>query len=224
MLNAEVLQFLYELSQNNNRDWFEKNKKRYESGVKKPFEQFVGAVIRRIQEFEPQFQITPKESIFRLYRDTRFSADKTPYKTHLSAVFTAEGRKTTDHWVYPGYYLQLGFGSLSLGGGAYFLEKDQLTKMRKAIAQDPEAFRALLQAPDFAALYGEIQGERNKILPPEFKEAAAREPLLYQKQFFFMAELEPEKALGADADLFVAACFQKAKPLNDFFRAALYGA
>lgn len=218
MLTSETLQFLYELSQNNNRDWFEKNKKRYESVAKKPFEQFVGHLIRRIQAFEPQFRTTPKESIFRLYRDTRFSTDKTPYKTHLSAVFTTEGRKTIND---PGYYLQVGFGSLSLGGGAYFLEKDTLTQMRQAILRDPAAFRRVIEQPEFVALYGEIKGEKNKILSPEFKAAAQNEPYLFNKQFYFMAELDPELVLGAEGLDRVTRYFETALPVNVYLRQAL---
>lgn len=218
MLTPELLNFLYELSQNNNRDWFEKNKKRYENTVKKPFEQFVGAMIRRIQVFEPQFQITPKESIFRIFRDTRFSADKTPYKTHMSAVFTSRGRQTINE---PGYYFQVSYGSLSIGGGAYFLEKDSLTKVRQTIASNPNVFRQIMEASDFVNKFGEIKGEVNKILPPEFKQAAVAEPLLFNKQFYFMAEIDPELALGPEAVERIAGYFEAGKGVNDFFRRAL---
>lgn len=221
MITSEFLNFLYELSQNNNREWFDKNKKRFEGTVKKPFEQFVAAVIRRIQAFEPHFQITPKESIFRIYRDTRFSNDKTPYKTHMAAVFTAQGRKTTEEWVYPGYYLQISYGSLNLGGGAYFLDKEMLSKVRQAIAQDPAGFHHVIDDPNFTGKYGALRGERNKILPPEFKSAALHEPLLYQKQFYFMAELDPEHVLGPDSVEFIGQYFEAAKPVNAFFRQAL---
>jgi len=91
MLQSDFLQFLYELSQNNNREWFEKNKKRYEVTVKKPFEELVGELIDRLRIIEPDFQIQAKDCIHRIYRDTRFSADKTPYKSHVSAVFTPRG-------------------------------------------------------------------------------------------------------------------------------------
>lgn len=218
MLHPDVLQFLYELSQNNNKDWFNKNKARYESTVKKPFEVLVENLIGQIGKFEPAFRTTAKESIFRIYRDTRFSGDKTPYKTHLSAVFTSRGRKTMNE---PGYYLQLGFGSLSLGGGAYFLDKEPLAKVRQAIAADPKAFRRLIESPAFADKYGGIQGEKNKILPPEWKEVAAAEPLLFNKQFYFMAEVDPELVTRPDAVAQIAAYFEAARPVNEFFRSAL---
>ena len=188
MITNEFLQFLYELSQNNNRDWFEKNKKRFETTVKKPFEMLVGELIGKIREFEPGFQAQPRDCIFRIYRDTRFSADKTPYKTHMAAVFTHNGRQTMAD---PGYYLHLEFGNLSLGGGAYFLDKEPLYKVRTAIAQDPQSFRELLESSDFQAKYGEIKGEKNKVLPSEFKEAAKKEPLIANKQYYFMADMDP---------------------------------
>jgi uncharacterized protein (TIGR02453 family) len=220
MMTNDLLQFLYELSQNNNKDWFERNKKRYEAVVKKPFEAIVTAIVERLKTFEPAFAaLQAKDCIHRIYRDTRFSADKNPYKTHVSAVFTPRGKQSME---YPGYYLHLEYGNLMLGGGAYFLDKEPLHKVRTAIAQDPGTFRQLLEAPAFAGQYGEIKGERNKILPPEFKEPAQREPLLFHKQFYFMAETDPENALRTDFPDFVAKAFQAALPLNQFFRQALH--
>lgn len=225
MLNKEFLQFLYDLSQNNNRDWFEKNKKRYEASVKKPFEATVAAVIERVQKFEPNYgPITPKDCIFRIYRDTRFSKDKSPYKTHVAASFNPKGIKSTsDAMSYPGYYMHIEFGSLWIGGGAYFLDKEPLRKVRTAIMQDPGVFRDLLSEKKFAEKYGALKGEANKVLPPEFKEAAKSEPLLANKQFYFMAELEPENALRPDFPDFVAEYFRTGKPLNDFFRKEIAG-
>ncbi len=218
MLNTDFLQFLYELSQNNNRDWFEKNKKRYESTVKLPFEKLVAEIIDRLKAFEPGFQIAPKDCIHRIYRDTRFSADKTPYKTHVSAVFTTQGRKTMEQ---PGYYLHLEFGNLMLGGGGYFLDKEPLTKVRTAIAQDPDSFRAIVFEPNFVEKFGEVKGEKNKVLPAEFKDAAKKEPLLANKQFYFMAELEPEICLQPDLAKFVVDYFKAGKALNDYLRNAI---
>lgn len=218
MITSEFLQFLYELSQNNNRDWFEKNKKRFEATVKKPFEALVGEVIGKLKTLEPGFQIQPRDCIFRIFRDTRFSADKTPYKTHMAAVFTHKGRQSfTD----PGYYLHMEFGTLSIGGGAYFLDKEPLHKVRAAIAQDPDAFKELLNAPDFKSKYGEIKGDKNKVLPAEFKEAAKKEPLIANKQFYFMADMDPEICLQPDFSDFILDYFKAGKGLNDYFRQVL---
>lgn len=217
-MQQELLQFLYELSQNNNKDWFEKNKKRFETSVKKPFEETVGAIIQKLKTLEPTFQIQPKDCVFRIYRDTRFSSDKTPYKTHMAAVFTDRGRQTHEQ---PGYYLHVEFGNLMLGGGAYFLEKDRLQKVRNAIMQDTSNFRKIIENQSFVSKFGEIKGEKNKVLPPEFKEAAKNEPLLANKQFYFMAELDPENWLRPDLADFILDYYEAGKPLNEFLRKAL---
>lgn len=214
MLTADLLQYLYELSQNNNRDWFERNKPRYETTVKKPFEATVASIIQRIGAFDPAYaQLTPKDCIFRIYRDVRFSNNKTPYKTHVSASFSPKGKKTDT-----GYYLHIEFGNLMIGGGAYSLDKPALHQIRTAIMQDPTTFRALLTEPAFVAKYGEIRGERNKVIPPEFKEAAKTEPLVTMKQFYFMAEMDPETILKPDFPDFVAEYYRAAQPLTEWLR------
>jgi len=173
---------------------------------------------------EPELaQLDPKKCIFRLHRDTRFSNDKSPYKTHVAAVFVPRQGKTSDDITYPGYYLQVSYGHLQLGGGAYSLDKPALHRMRSAIAQDPEAFRELTDAPAFVSIFGAIQGEKNKVLPPEFKELAKKEPLIANKQFYFMTDLDPELAIGETFPALALDYFRTAKPLNDFFRAVLYG-
>jgi uncharacterized protein (TIGR02453 family) len=220
MLTPDFLQFFYELSQNNNKDWFERNKKRYEATVKKPFEATIAAVIERLKTLEPTYQIQPKDCIHRIYRDTRFSADKTPYKTHASAILTWGGRQTMH---LPGYYLHIEFGNLMIGGGAYFLDKEPLHHVRTAIAQDPEAFREVIEAPEFASKYGEVKGEKNKVLPAPFKEAVKMEPYLANKQFYFMAELDPELCLGSEFPDFLLEYMKAAKPFNDYFLSALSG-
>ncbi len=218
MLNSDFIQFLYDISQNNNRDWFEKNKSRFENTVKKPWENVVDEIIKLVQKFEPDFRGTAKDSVYRIYRDIRFSTDKTPYKDHVAASISKFGRKDM---MFPAYYFQLGFGSLAVGGGAYFLEKDALHKVRTAITQDPETFRALISEPSFVKNFGEIKGEKNKVLPPEFKELVKREPLVANKQFYFMAELDPQNALRADFAKFVADMFETGKPVNEFLRSAI---
>ncbi|MEI6410461.1 MAG: DUF2461 domain-containing protein [Bacteroidota bacterium] len=220
MIQADFLQYLYELNQNNNKDWFDKNKTRYENAVKKPWEQTVAAVIERIRSFDPSIQANAKDCIHRIYRDTRFSADKTPYKNNVGAIVTRTGKKDME---YPGYYLHVEFGTLMLGGGAYFLEKESLHRVRTAIAQDPEEFRSLIDAPDFVQNFGELKGERNKVLPAEFKAIAQKEPLIAGKQFYFMAEMDPEIVLRADFAEFAAGYFKAAYELNTFLRKAILG-
>ena len=97
MLSKNALDFLKELSKNNNREWFHANKKRYEADLKKPFEAFIGQLIESFNRIDPSIEIQPKEAIFRIYRDTRFSKDKTPYKTHVGAIISKYGRKGKEY-------------------------------------------------------------------------------------------------------------------------------
>lgn len=178
--------FFKELAANNNKEWFDANKKRYEKDVKQPFEAFVGAVIERVRKVDPQVRIEPKEAIFRINRDVRFSNDKTPYKLNRSALVAPGGRK--DH-ASPGIYFELGPENVGFYGGAYMPEKEALYELRERIAGDLKTFKKLREDKTFVKLFGGIRGERNKIIPAEFREAAAKEPLLFNKQLYFAAEL-----------------------------------
>ncbi len=218
MLTQKSLDFLQDLIHNNSRDWFHAQKLRYEQDLKKPFEAFVGSVIDRIQEVDDSFILLPRQAIFRINRDTRFSKDKSPYKTHVAAIICPGGTKNK---VYPGFYMHLEPSKLMLGGGAYFLEAEPLYRVRQFISLHSERFRALIQAPDFVQKYGSLQGEQNKRLQPEFTDAAKTQPLLFNKQFYYMAELSSEVALGSDALSTVFSYYQTAKGLNDFLAEAI---
>jgi uncharacterized protein (TIGR02453 family) len=217
-MSHDFLQFLYELSQNNNKDWFEKNKSRYEITVKKPWEATVSSIIEGLKSFEPDFHITSKDCIPRIYRDIRFSNDKRPMKENQAAMLMRGGRKNLG---YPGYYISIEFGSLNIGGGAYFLDKEPLHKVRTAIAQDPDTFRSVIEAKEFTDKYVRILGEANKVLPAEFKEIAKKEPLIYNKQFYFMVAMDPEAVLKPDFAAFVTDYFKAAQPVNSYFRSIL---
>jgi len=142
----DFLDFFGELSKNNNREWFTENKKRYELSVKKPFEDFVQDMIYRIHEDDETLMVTPKESIFRIYRDIRFSKDKTPYKTHVSAVIGNGGRKNTTD---PGVYLELSSNHLRFYSGIYQLSKDQLENTRTFLSSNLDDFNSLLKDKSF---------------------------------------------------------------------------
>jgi uncharacterized protein (TIGR02453 family) len=185
--------FFKDLAKNNNKEWFDANRKRYEVSVKKPFEAFVGDAITRIAKQDKTVRIEPKEAIFRINRDIRFSKDKTPYKLNCSAIISPAGRK--DHAT-PGIYFELGPESVKFYGGAYQPEKDQLVRIRTAIMTDPKGLRKTIDNKAFKALFGVVHGEANKVLPAEFKEAAKKEPLIANKQFYVMAE-RPAKLVAS---------------------------
>lgn len=185
MLSNEIITFLKDLNKNNNRDWFKSNKKRYEEEVKIPFQSFVEEMITEIEKFDSEINATVKKSIFRIYRDTRFSKDKTPYKTHISAAFATKGKTNPND---PGYYFHLEPGRLMIGGGAYFMDKGGLQALRESIQNDTKGFQKVIENKNFVKHFKAIQGEANKRIPKEFKETFTTFPLIANKQFFFMAE------------------------------------
>lgn len=218
MLTNNALDFLKDLTKNNNRDWFHANKKRYEADLKLPFEQFISTLIEAYKEIDPQISISPKEAVFRIYRDTRFSKDKTPYKTHVGALVSRFGRKGKE---YPGHYIHVEPGRLMLGGGAYFLEKDALQMVREHIVRNPGEFSSIIQSDDFQSKFEEVKGDKHKRIPKEFKDIHEVQPLIANKQFYYMAELPPKKVLGDKGVDFVMDYFKAGEELNKFLRAAM---
>jgi uncharacterized protein (TIGR02453 family) len=216
--NNDFLEFLKELKNNNNRNWFLDNKKRYEESVKIPFEQFIQDMIYRIHEDDETLMVTPKEAIFRIYRDIRFSKDKTPYKTHVSAVISNGGRKNYSD---PGVYLEISAEHMRFYSGIYQLSKDQLENVRRFIISNMDEFNFQLKDKNFRKYFGTIRGEQNKRIPNEFKEAIIKQPLLANKQFYYFSELGSDKILSKNLSATLMRFYHAAKPMNSFLREAL---
>ncbi|MEL7120100.1 MAG: DUF2461 domain-containing protein [Bacteroidota bacterium] len=219
-MDQNVLNFLKDLSKNNYREWFHENKKRWEKEAKKPFQAFVAHLIEKIQEVDPELVTTSKESIFRIHRDTRFSKDKTPYKTHLSAFISRHGKKNKE---LPGFYIQLGPGSLMMGGGAYFMETATLKRLREHISLHPQEFHNLVTDANFLEKFEEIKGEKHKRIPKEYRDFHETQPLIANKQFYYMAEMDPNTITQ---DNFIDIAFEHYKvgrPLNEFLEAGMIG-
>ena len=183
----DYIAFFRDLANNNNKNWFDQNRKRYEISVKKPFTAFVEEVIVRIYADNPDVLITPSEAIFRINRDIRFSNDKTPYKTHMSAFISPGGKKAKDE---PGFYFQFGVNGIRIYSGVYQLDKDDLNKVRSAIAVNSDNFSKIINNDNFRLKYGEILGDKHKRIPPEYKEAVIKQPLIANKNFYVMADIE----------------------------------
>ncbi|MCB0757890.1 MAG: DUF2461 domain-containing protein [Flavobacteriales bacterium] len=205
--------FFIELAANNNKDWFHANRTRYENVVKQPFERFVGEMITRVAKVDPKVRIEPKEAIFRINRDVRFSKDKAPYKLNRSALISAAGRKDMNA---PGIYFELGPEVVRIYGGAYMPDKDALIRIRSRIAKDLTKFRKLREDKDFIKRFGTVQGEANKRLPPEFQAAAAKEPLLYNKQLYYGAELPPKLVTSPKLPDLLMEHYAAMAPMNAF--------
>ncbi|MDP4663993.1 MAG: DUF2461 domain-containing protein [Salibacteraceae bacterium] len=206
--------FFKELKLNNHRDWFHENKSRYETHVKKPFYQFVSDAIERMQLFDPKCQIEAKDAVFRINRDIRFSKEKTPYKTQMSAMVGAGGRK--GGMADTGIYFEVGERHVRIYGGVYQPEKEQLQAIRQEILYNTKEFESIINGAAFKKWFGEIKGEKNKRLAPEFAEIQENQPLIANKQFYYFADLNPDMLYSDQLlDQFFEA-FEASKEVRNF--------
>lgn len=210
--------FLAELALNNNREWFHANKARYEEHVKRPLEAFAQEMIERMSALEPGIAMTPKQAVFRVQRDTRFSKNKAPYKENAAMVVAPGGRHEPG---VTGLYFTFDPANMNLASGCYFLEPAQIDKIRRHIAANPDEFRRLISEPAFMERFGEIQGMANKVIPPDLKEAAASQPLIYNKQFFYFVQHPVSTIEREDLPDFVMAHMTACHELNRFLTAPL---
>jgi len=215
----EFIDYFKRLSRNNEREWFHAHKREYERYVKEPFNDFVGEIIDRVSVQDSEVEIEPKDAVFRIARDVRFSKDKTPYKTHMAAVIAREGRRNVQ---VPGLYFYFSAKGLGIGGGVYKLDKDHIRKIRRAIAEDGRTLDRATKGRAFRGLFGELRGEKNVRLPKEFAGEVERFPLIANKQFYYLAEYDdPNILLGKDLASFVMRHYRAGKKVNDFLKAAV---
>lgn len=220
MITIEYLQFFRELAVNNHRDWFAAHKDEYEEFVKQPFERLVAEIIEDSSKIEPAYKaLTPKDCIYRINRDIRFSKDKTPYKLNRSALLSNEGRKAFNE---AGFFFDVGVEKVLIGVGSYMPSKDDLWLIRNKISENLNEFDGIIKNKKFVSTFGEIIGEENKIIPKEFKESAKVQPLIFKKQFYTFAEYDSEELIAknaVNASLFVSH-LKTGKALNDFLNSA----
>ncbi|MFT4777787.1 MAG: hypothetical protein ACJAU0_000313 [Flavobacteriales bacterium] len=189
-------EFFIELAGNNHKEWFHANRKRYETSIKKPFEDFIAAAFEEMKKEGEQIDIKPGDAIFRINKDIRFSKDKSPYKLNRSAIVSPFGRKDKS---YPGLYINFGPEKIWIGGGAYSLEKEQLYDLRDFMSKNPDEFRAAIEGKSFKKHFKQgLQGEKNKIIPKEFKEAVQSLAEIANKQFYYMSEHSPDLITSPD--------------------------
>ncbi len=204
-----------ELAANNNKDWFDENRKRYEDFVKKPFAEFVTRVIAEVAKTDLRYKdLTASECIFRINRDIRFSKDKTPYKLYMSAVISPNGRKSDS---IHGIYFELTPEAVRVYGGIYEIDKERLLLLREGIAENLKAFEKVISSKTFVETFGEIKGDKNKVIPAELKEAAAIQHLIYNKQFYVLTEF-PASLITSDNIIdTLMHCYKTIAPLEQFF-------
>ena len=211
----QTLSFLAQLKRHNNRPWFQLHKEEYERYVKQPMQELVLRIGEAFQRFAPEMVAEPKASIYRIYRDTRFSPDKTPYKTHVAAVFPVRGLPKNSG---PGLYFHVSPEEVLMGGGIYMPDPPLLRAVREHIAANPRKFLRIVEGSAFRRAFGKLEGEQLHSFPRGFSTDCAAATYLRYKQFLF-GEQHPAK-LARSARLLptLLACFEKGMPLIRFLK------
>ncbi|MBC8111566.1 MAG: DUF2461 domain-containing protein [Verrucomicrobia bacterium] len=221
-----VLQFLTNLSQNNTREWFEANKNLYDE-AKAETQQLVTAILAAMLAFEPEFaHLKANDCMFRIFRDVRFSKDKTPYKPYFSAYFQREGRKS----MRAGYYLHIQPGGSSmLAGGMWMPEKEALKSIRQEIDYNAAKLHEIIDDQTFVKNFGSLftqdmlfsMPRSLKKAPKEYAADHSEIELLKQKDFTLSHGLTDAQLTEPDFADYAVSTWKTLKPFNDFLNTAV---
>jgi len=214
----QALAFLRALKRNNDREWFKARRDRYEAVLRAPMCALIERLAEDFRTFAPDLTASPKASLYRIYRDTRFSESKAPLKTHIAAVFPARGLPKHQG---AGLYLEIAPGWVWVGGGMYAPDTSQLHAVREHIAANSRRLRAIVESPGFRRTVGELGGERLQRVPRGFaKDHHAAEYLKY-RQFLAGREFPAGFATSPRFYTGVLSVFKQVAPLTRFLNEPL---
>jgi uncharacterized protein (TIGR02453 family) len=213
-----ILKFLKDIKKNNDRVWFEKNKPRYLE-AKQSFEDFVAALLTEFSKFDSSIGgLDPKKLPFRIYRDVRFSKDKSPYKTNMGAGFSPNGKLVQE----PGYYVHLEPGNKSfVAGGIYMPDATNLSKIRQEIDYNSDKLKKVTNASSFKKSFdGFDEFDKLKTMPKGYPKDHPQIELLKLKSFIVSHNFSDKEVLDPKFVKNVANYAKAIKPLNDFIKEA----
>jgi uncharacterized protein (TIGR02453 family) len=187
--SPEAVTFLRSLKRNNRREWFQPRKEIFETRLKAPMIELVEAVNAELLKFAPDHITDPKKAVYRIYRDTRFRADKTPYKTHVAAIFPHHGLGKQSS---AGFYFHLTAKSVGIAAGSYMPGPDELRAVRVWLADNHKKFRVAAARPH--KLLGKLQGSAVTRMPKGFDSSHPAEDLIRMKQWLYWVELDTKIA------------------------------
>ncbi|WP_297762438.1 DUF2461 domain-containing protein [uncultured Muriicola sp.] len=205
VINKEAFAFVKTLAANNNRDWFNEHKDQYkllETGVKEFYQQLMEQM-RLHDDIE-------RLKMFRIYRDVRFSKDKTPFKTHFAGSFSRAGDRLRG-----GYYLRLKPGETFIAAGFWEPNKEDLLRIRKELEMDATVFRKVFSEPVFRKTWGSITGEELKTAPKGFEKDHPDIDLIRKKQFIFVRNFTDAEVFSPDFHNQVNDSFKRIRPYFD---------
>lgn len=209
----EVLKFLEELSHNNNKEWFDLNKERY-IRIKEYIESFTLELINGICEFDDSAKyLAPKDCTYRIYRDTRFSQDKTPYKTHIGIFINPPMGKKSYRM---GYYLHIEPGSCKIGVGNICLPPPMITGIRKSIKDNIEEYLGIIENPEFKKIYKKIGENPVKTAPKGFSKDWEYIELVKPKDYYTSHSLKDREVVSKNFLKKALGIFKTGKPFMDF--------
>ena len=213
MLKKDTLDFLIALKENNDREWFAENKKWYER-ARADFEKLVGELIQSIAAFDSEIgMLNPKKCMFRIYRDTRFATDKSPYKTNFGAIFRPHTAERLS-----GYYFHLSPEEIFVSYGQYMLMPDQLKKVRRGIYDDFEMLQEILNEKRFKKEIGDLHRDEDalKRVPNGFDKDHPAAEYLKLKHFYVFKPVTQEQLFRDDFVAFATDMYQVMQPLGRF--------
>ncbi len=212
-----ALDFLAELAEHNSREWFNANRASYEE-AHAAFEAFVESMIVGLEKTEDLGGVTARDSMMRIYRDMRFSRDKTPYRTNFGASIVAGGRKSGRL----GYYVQIQPRDHSfIAGGLYEPSADQIARFRRAIARDASEFHKICKASAFRKYFGALEGERLSRPPQGYAPDHPEIELLKLRQVLVMHPVTDREVAAADFDKHALLVCKAMRPFNDYLNRVL---
>ncbi len=212
MLKKSTLNFLKQLKQNNNRDWFNEHKHLYED-AKNDYESFIEDLIQSISKFDKSVEgLEPRLCTFRIYKDIRFSKDKSPYKTFMGAAINEGGRKNP----IAGYYFHLSPGEYFLAGGLYLPAPDKLLAVRNKIVRTKGEFRKIVNGKEFKKYYSGLWEDKLKTAPKGFPKDHPDLEYLKYKSFLVEHKITEKQVLSKDIINYISKAFKVMKPMIDF--------
>jgi uncharacterized protein (TIGR02453 family) len=214
MFPPEAIKFFKSLAKNNTRDWFKPRKEIFETKVKQPMLEFVESINAELLKFAPEHITEPKKAVYRIYRDTRFSKDKTPYKTHLAAIFPRRGLGRD---AAAGFYFHVSAKEVGIACGAYAPGPEQLLKIRQFIAGNHNLFRKSIK------LMGPVQGTKLQRVPKGFDGEHPAADLIKMKQWYWWVALDPALVTSPKLKSEIAKRFRAAAPMVELLNKPLLG-
>lgn len=216
--SPKALSFFRQLEKSNSREWFNPRKEQFESLVKQPMLELIGLVCDDLRGFAVDHVTDPAKSLFRIYRDTRFAKDKSPYKTQIAANFPRQG---LPKYQAATFYFSVSHKGVEVAGGLYMPGPLELSAVREAIAHADGDFRKLIAARPLRAKLGDLQGERLARVPQGCAPDHPAADLLRHKQFYFYQVLPTRLALEPGLRREIVTRFRAVAPFVHFLNAAI---